>query len=535
MENSKPRSTSEVGGFGKKHFGYDEETDSFIDNELNNNRSNNNSQFNLKEYKAVVYSTLTLTPQVTVVEDKEDEPTKCRLSYGWVVVLASFLSNVIVDGLLYAFGVLLVEFSNEFKASRAEISIIGSLACGTYMVIGPVVASVTSQYGCRVVAFIGAIIACLGFLITVFARQLILLYIGYGVIGGIGFGLIYITSVVVIPLHFKSFARQTGIAVSGSGVGTIIFPILTEYLISTYGWRGTQLIFAGIILQCAIMACFYIEPKHKATSSSNLSQFNKMANENRNLHFEKNNGQLHHRTISENIRFQPVVNKQRAVSLNTIHMNFYSSENIDGKKKRKTSILTNLCKLSLLKNPAMLLIFFGNLLSMVGYFVPYVYIVDRAVQMNVEKSKASFLISIIGITNTVGRVIGGKLCDYFPAIHINNISLLLTGLVTLAMPFYTNYKLLMLYSALFGLFIAPHISVSSTLLSDVTHGKDIAHAFGILTLARGLVGFFGSPLAGVVYDLTNSYNYAFMFGGFCIITSAILQLFIVFIMKREKK
>ena len=40
-----------------------------------------------------------------------------------------------------------------------------------------------------------------------------------------------------------------GIASGGSGIGTMLLPILGTYLIDEYGWRGTFLILSGIGLQ----------------------------------------------------------------------------------------------------------------------------------------------------------------------------------------------------------------------------------------------------------------------------------------------
>lgn len=43
-----------------------------------------------------------------------------------------------------------------------------------------------------------------------------------------------------------------GIAVSGSGLGTFVFAPLVAWLNIQYGWRGTLMVLAGIVLNCAI-------------------------------------------------------------------------------------------------------------------------------------------------------------------------------------------------------------------------------------------------------------------------------------------
>lgn len=56
--------------------------------------------------------------------------------WGWLVVLASFLINMISDGVGYTFGLLYVEFLHEFKASKSATSWIGSLFMAMPLIAG---------------------------------------------------------------------------------------------------------------------------------------------------------------------------------------------------------------------------------------------------------------------------------------------------------------------------------------------------------------------------------------------------------------
>ena len=65
------------------------------------------------------------------------QPTPPDGGWGWVVVVASFVSNMIVDGILYTFGILYVELLIEFPdASKGQIALIGSLLGGFYLILG---------------------------------------------------------------------------------------------------------------------------------------------------------------------------------------------------------------------------------------------------------------------------------------------------------------------------------------------------------------------------------------------------------------
>jgi predicted MFS family arabinose efflux permease len=58
--------------------------------------------------------------------------------------------------------------------------------------------------------------------------------------------------------------------------------------------------------------------------------------------------------------------------------------------------LQEMMDFSLLKDPRFMLICFGNILTFLGFYVPFVYAVDLAFSIGVGKSEAAILISVIG-------------------------------------------------------------------------------------------------------------------------------------------
>lgn len=56
--------------------------------------------------------------------------------YGWVIVFASFMCNMIVDGIAYTFGVFISEFVNTFGEGQGKIAWVGSLLSGMYLTAG---------------------------------------------------------------------------------------------------------------------------------------------------------------------------------------------------------------------------------------------------------------------------------------------------------------------------------------------------------------------------------------------------------------
>ncbi|KAI4480781.1 hypothetical protein M0804_009878 [Polistes exclamans] len=186
--------------------------------------------------------------------------------WGWVVVAASFMVNLIADGITFSFGVIYVEFLNYFGAGKSKTAWIGSLFMAMPLLSGPVASFLTDRYGCRRVSVAGSILATVGFIVSSLTKSMGLLIFTFGVVSGFGLSLCFVAAVVIVAYYFdkkRSFA--TGLSVCGSGIGTFIFAPLTQYLLVEYGWRGTMLIIAGLFLNLAVCGFLMRDPEWTTT------------------------------------------------------------------------------------------------------------------------------------------------------------------------------------------------------------------------------------------------------------------------------
>lgn len=173
--------------------------------------------------------------------------------WGWVVVFASFMVNLIADGITFSFGVIYVELLKYFGEGKAKTAWIGSLFMAMPLLSGPIASFLTDRYGCRKVTIVGSILASIGFFISSFTDSIEMLFFTFGIFAGFGLSLCYVAAVVIVAYYFdkrRSFA--TGLSVCGSGIGTFIFAPLTQVLIDEYGWRGTTLILSGLFLNMTV-------------------------------------------------------------------------------------------------------------------------------------------------------------------------------------------------------------------------------------------------------------------------------------------
>lgn len=176
--------------------------------------------------------------------------------WGWVVVAASFMVNLIGDGITFSFGVIFVEFLRHFEEGKSKTAWIGSLFMAMPLLSGPIASFLTDRYGCRRVSIAGSILSTIGFVLSAYTDSMAVLIFTFGVIAGFGLSLCFVAAVVIVAYYFdkrRSFA--TGLSVCGSGIGTFIFAPLTQYLLAEYGWRGTTLILAGFFFNLAVCGC----------------------------------------------------------------------------------------------------------------------------------------------------------------------------------------------------------------------------------------------------------------------------------------
>lgn len=194
--------------------------------------------------------------------DEHDKPDIPDGGWGWVVVLSSFLISMIADGISFSFGLLFIEFLEEFKASNAITSWIGSLFIAVPLLSGPIMSALVDRYGCRSMTILGGIISTLGFVLASLSTSIEMMMITFGVIAGLGLGLVYVTAVVSIAYWFdKKRTLAVGLGACGTGVGTFIYAPMTQYFIEEYGWRGTILLLSGTLLNLCVCGCVMRDPE----------------------------------------------------------------------------------------------------------------------------------------------------------------------------------------------------------------------------------------------------------------------------------
>lgn len=192
--------------------------------------------------------------------------------------------------------------------------------------------------------------------------------------------------------------------------------------------------------------------------------------------------------------------------------------------KETSDTFQEMMNFSLLKDPIFIIFTVSNFLTSIGFNIPYVYLAAQAKVLNIDREHASYLLGVIGIANTIGRIILGYLSDkpWVNRLLVYNLSLTICGLATAFSVMCLDFYSLATYSAVFGFTIGAYVGLTSVILVDLLGLEKLTNAFGLLLLFQGIASFLGPPLAGWLYDITYSYNPGFILAGSTIAISGVM-------------
>jgi MFS family permease len=166
------------------------------------------------------------------------ERTVASRSYNrWLIPPAALAVHLSI-GEVYAFSVFKNPLVERFDSSLTAIGAIFSIAIVMLGLSAAVLGTWVERVGPRKAMATAAVCWSSGFAIGalgVAAEQLWLVYLGYGVIGGIGLGIGYISPVSTLIKWFPDRpGLATGLAIMGFGGGALIASPLSASLLSTY-------------------------------------------------------------------------------------------------------------------------------------------------------------------------------------------------------------------------------------------------------------------------------------------------------------
>jgi len=296
----------------------------------------------------------------------------------------------------------------------------------------------------------------LGFILMSQVSDVFQLYLFYGILVGAGMSgsFVPLTSTVA-RWFFKRRGLMTGIVAAGSGIGALIGPPVASRLIFIYGWRMSYVILGGITLLTVVLSAQFIKRDPKQ-----VGQF---------PYGENEIGE-----VGLNLRVEEFSLKE-AVRIPQFWI--FSA--------------TGFCY---------------------GYcvFAIMVHITPHAIESGISVVRAANILATIGGFSILGKVLIGRAGDI-----IGNRRTLILGFILMSIALICLAPAKMawmpfLIAGIFG-FAYGGIAVShSPLLAELFGLRSHALIFGVFAISVSLGRATGPLLTGYLFDVTNSYQMAFL-------------------------
>lgn len=388
----------------------------------------------------------------------------------WLIVLSAIGIHICI-GSVYAWSVLTKPIMQAMGFTLQETTWTFSIAILFLGLSAGFLGSYVEKHGPRRSGLVSTIFFGIGMLGTAFAlsqHSLLLMYLFYGVIGGIGLGTGYITPVSTLVKWFpNNRGLATGLAIMGFGFASLIAGPVMQLLIAKYGLINNFIILGCVYMVIMTASSLYLEPP-KIPAVAEVKA--KLA------------------SLPENNQVQYTVNE----AMKTWH--FY----------------------------ALWWIFFTNITCGIGLLAVASPMAQEVIQMT--PLAAASMVGIIGLLNGLGRIVWSTISDY---IGRRNTYIMFFLLEIVAFYMLASVTDSFVFQALIFLIITCYgggFSCMPAYLSDLFGTKQLSAIHGRILTAWGLAGIAGPLLLSWIKETTNSYSITLYFFSGCFVISLLIAV-----------
>nr|XP_002733855.1 PREDICTED: monocarboxylate transporter 12-like [Saccoglossus kowalevskii] len=432
--------------------------------------------------------------------------------YGWVILVSSMAIAFICGGNFYNCGIFLVSFVEHFQQGTAQVSLIGSISSALYVSSGLLANPLCKRFGVRIVVMVAGSISTVGVILSIFTPSLMFLYFSYGVLVGFGRGVSVFSTFLIMPQYFKKrYAVANGMTFVGVSVGILCLAPLYNFVIEVYGWRGAMFIVAGIDVHLLVFGSL-LRPLPRESNGEKNTFYKLTAGNSERDDVSKNELKYHHSLESMAMLREQEYSPVKTKHIRTGHF-FIKCSNLPVLKL-------------FLKNPVFSLIYFAQLLESFGISTTLMYIVARAISMDISRLNASFLMTLMGIGWMMGCLSHGWIVHtgYISAITLMGLTIAGSGMAVLCIVFVHTYALLVVFVVCYGIFCGTYQPVIMVALRECVEDKDHGTAAALDWSIMSVGYMFGPPIAGWLYDTSGTFNTPFLVAGGVLVCSGIMVL-----------
>lgn len=450
--------------------------------------------------------------------------------WGWAIVGASFMAQLLAYGSPQSVGVLYPEWLHAFQEGKGMTAWVGSLVAGVGLIASPICSACVDNFGARPVTIFSGVMVAGGLMLSAFAPNVQFLIFSYGIVVGLGCGLVYAATLTITCQYFdKRRGLALGIVTTGTSVGAFIYATAQNELIVLYGLDGCLLIIGAVALN--LMGCAgFMRPlnmpgyylKQKAALERNTE------------------GQLFEKPPIDDLKITAGSNITPEKSLMVKELLITIDAKDIQTEKKKSSFMAGLAIMKVIKkkqqayskymrlmheilqDQSMVAFCIAVFLFSLGAFPPVLFIEDVAQSQGlIEEVSVIPLVSIGAIATCVGKLALGVLVDirWINGIYLYAFTMFAGGASLLLIPITKTYLGLQILSISLG-FCSGNWSLTSYITTKIVGLDRLTQAHGILMFFGGFGIMLGPPVVGWFFDFTQSYDLAFYFSGSCVLIGA---------------
>jgi len=400
-----------------------------------------------------------------LIEDK-----KPNYFYGYIVVVASFLIHMVMLGTFFTYGIFFEPVSTEFGWTRTMVSGAHGLCQVVLGLLAIAAGRLTDRFGPRLVIVACTCFLAIGYLLMSRINAGWHLYLLFGVIVGIGMSGCLVPMTSTIPRWFvRRRGMMTGIVLSGSSVGAMIMPPLARWLISSYGWNTSYIIIAIVALVIIIASSKFIrrDPGRMGLLPDGETEV-----------------------------------KAESLALPTESFSF--SQTIHARQFWMICIIllcTAFCS-----------------------FTVTIHIVIHATGLGISAANAANILAIIGGVGLISIVIVGYIGDRIGYKLAYTICFIANSIAFLWLVVAEEAWMLYPFAVIFGFGYGGARAVMSPLVAQLFGLGSLGTILGCTHLSAAIGAAIGPLLAGRIFDITNSYQPAWLICGGLMVVCVIITL-----------
>jgi MFS family permease len=399
-----------------------------------------------------------------------------HLHYGWIIAVIACVILISHGLIIYTFGIFLRPLTIEFGWERGALSLALSMALLVTGGFGIIAGRLSDKYGPRPLLTASGILIGISFFLLSQISSLWQVYLIWGLLLSVAMGCGFVPVTSTIPRWFiKRGGIAMGITFTGFGLGGVISPPLAQWLIETYDWRQAYIIL-GLITFIIVTL---------------LSQFMK--------HSPQRIGQ---KPYGEN---GTVEDKQTEPS---------TPDALTFKQAIKTWHFW----------------IFGILIFSFTFVIQVVivHIVPHAIDIGISASIAASIVSILAATSLIGRNLVGFVSDKIGVRQAISVSLVIVVLALIWLFFSGDIWMFYLFAVFYGIAYGGVTPLEVLLTGELFGLKFLGMILASLIFFGTVGGAAGPPLAGYIFDITGSYNLAFII---CIILGTLAVVLSLIILR----